>query len=117
MAEVRVLLGLHEALYRRVIEMRLELMGYQFDSVGPNQFLNQLGTIGYSGILMDLNHGNPASLDISPSQQAYDARGDANFLGVSGSREVISRAKEAGIPCALKDAMNQPIYDFLDGLG
>ena len=72
-----------------------------------NGLLKQINRQEPYAVIMDLNLGNPNSIDIGPAETVYKKLGkkykDAIFVGKSGNHMVVKKAKEQGIP-AIKAA-------------
>ncbi|MEK6927344.1 MAG: hypothetical protein AABX11_02835 [Nanoarchaeota archaeon] len=104
----KALLGLHTKAIAVLTEACLQRKGYETEQVKtPVEMSARARTGEYSLHIMDLNLGVSGATDITPGREVYDlvrdrvGRGEALFLGISGSVETVELAERERIPAIL----------------
>jgi hypothetical protein len=101
----KILLGLHDLDYRRIIRRSCERNGYEVD-VGedPEALLSRARKGDYKRYLMDINFGCPGEAFTDPAKEIFGAvkerveRGEAKFIAISGNDDAVELAVKDGIP-------------------
>jgi len=113
-----ILVGLHDEIWSKTVQIFGPKLGYTVDLAASVENMDYLlGNNRYSKIIMDLNLGKPADIDISPAIKIYRAvkkdidTGFTDFIAISGLEETVSSAKKQGIPAIFKDRFS--LRDYL----
>ncbi len=115
MAEKKLyaLVGLHPGQSTDFLASLLSSIGYASDFAETTEdMVSFCKNKTYDLYLMELNLGNPNSLDITPAKQVYNMvkhkleKGEGVFYGVSGNIDTVCNAEEAGIPAIDRNDLN-----------